>query len=576
MTLKKKFRLLITLAMIGFVALSTYWLKTERSRLLATKEEQARSLVELGYSTVLAQYEKAQSGVISEQEAQKNAREALRSMRYGSNNYLWINDMRPVMIMHPFKPELEGKDLSGIKDPEGLHLFVEFVKAVETTGSGSVYYMWPKPGQNKPVKKISYVQQFKPWGWVIGTGNYVDDVNATWLTGAIQSGIITALCLIVLFLVSWNIYRSIFKKLDSLAERIRDVAQGEGDLTKRIEISSHDEIAVVAQWFNTFMDTLHDIILKVNEGTSKVTADTLDMSSNIGESAKEAEEQNKQVSQVAAAMLEMSATIGEISTSSELAAKNASRAANIARNGGEIVNGALARISAIADSVGATAERMKELGKHSDEIGKIIAVIEEIANQTNLLALNAAIEAARAGEHGRGFAVVANEVRRLAERTTTATHEIVAMIESVQRETNTAVSQMNAGTELVQVGVAETSKAGTALNEIIVAAESVGGMIAHIATAASQQNSAVFEINSNIEQIANIAMHSEAMVQKSAVTSKELSVLSGELTQLVGRFRLRQNTTVAITSCLSTKKELSTVSYPRVRTSTPSLDVCRS
>lgn len=541
MTLKKKFQLLIALAMCGFIALSSYWLITERSQLMKAKEEQARSLVELGYSEVAAQYEKAKSGAITEQEAQKNAKEALRVMRYGSNNYLWINDMQPLMVMHPFKPELEGKDLTNTKDPNGVHLFVEFVHAVEKTGSGTVFYMWPKPGEAKPVQKISYVKQFKPWGWIIGTGNYVDDVNAVWMSSVLKSSGITVLCLIALLIFAWNIYRSIFQKLDLLTERIRDVAQGEGDLTKRIPIDSQDEIAVVAQWFNTFMDTLHDIILKVSEDTTKVTSDASEISTAIGRTAEEAREQSKQVSQVAAAMHQMSATVSEISNNSENAADSARHAANIARNGGEIVNGALSRISAIADSVGSTAARIEKLGQRSDEIGRIVAVIEEIASQTNLLALNAAIEAARAGENGRGFSVVAGEVRRLAERTTSATQEIGSMISAVQHETGTAVSQMKQGTQLVQAGVAETAKAGEALNEIIVAAENVGGMIAHIATAASEQTSAVMEINTNVEQIANIAMHSETMVKESADTCRELSNLSAELTQLVGRFHLERN-----------------------------------
>ncbi len=544
MKLKHKFRLFITVATCGLIGLAVTWLASEHTRLLADKEEQARSLVELGYSTVAAQYEQEKAGVLTAEQAQRNAQEALRAMRYGNQNYLWINDLRPVMVMHPFKPELEGHDLSDLKDPVGTRIFVEFARLAQRDGGGSLYYLWPRPGDVKPVRKLSCVREFEPWGWVIGTGTYVDDVNAVWLSSAMKAGAITLLCVLVLLAVSFNISGSIFGRLDRLGERIRDVAQGEGDLTRRIEIDAHDEIAVVAEWFNRFMDSLHDIISGVAANTERLTGAAAEISTAAHRTAEGSREQSGQITQVATAMQEMSATVMEVSVNSGQAAEEARRAADIARQGGEIVNGALERMGSIAESVGATAKRIEELGKRSDEIGRIIATIEEIASQTNLLALNAAIEAARAGEHGRGFAVVAGEVRRLAERTTGATREISATIEAVQQETATAVAQMEAGTQLVELGVADTSKAGAALGEIITAAQQVGDMIAQIATASTQQTTAVSEINTNVAHIATIAQQAEATGQQSATTCGDLSSLTGELKQLVGRFKLDEDSAV--------------------------------
>ncbi|HEX4309942.1 MAG TPA: methyl-accepting chemotaxis protein [Acidobacteriaceae bacterium] len=540
-TLKQKFRLLVFVAICGLSVMAGFWTTGERSRLLSSKEEQARGLVDLGYSTIAAQYHEEQIGALTEQQAQKNARDMLRVMRYGDQNYLWINDLRPVMVMHPFKPELEGHDLSNLKDPQGISIFVEFVRLARQNGGGILYYRWPRPGQVNPVKKLSYVREFQPWGWVIGTGTYVDDVNAVWFSSAIKSGAITLLCLAGLVAVSMNMTRSIFGRLNRLTAAMRDIAQGEGDLTRRIPIEAEDEIAVVAQWFNRFMDSLHGIISRVAADTARLNTAAADIASAAGETASGSREQSGQLTQVANAMEEMSATVSEVSANSSKAAEDARNAVDLARRGGEIVQTSLARMDSIAASVGATARTIEELGKRSDQIGAIIAAIEDIAGQTNLLALNAAIEAARAGQHGRGFAVVAGEVRNLAERTTLATREISTTIEAVQEETAAAVARMEEGNHLVELGVAETAKAGSSLREIITAAGHVGAMIAQIATSAAQQATAVSEVNRNVAHIAVISTQAENTVQQSVATSEDISGLAQDLNELVGRFRLNEN-----------------------------------
>jgi methyl-accepting chemotaxis protein len=538
MTLKHKFRLLVLVTACGLVAIAGFWLTGERQRLLSSKEEQMRSLTELAYSAIAMQYNLEQSGRLSEQQAQSNAREAVRAMRYGDNNYLWINDTRGYMVMHPFKPELEGQDASEMKDPRGVRIFAEFARIASQNGSGTLYYMWPRPGDVNPVRKVSHVLLFKPWNWVIGTGAYIDDINREWWSSAVKAGAITLFCLMVILAVSMNISRSIFKRLSRLGDRIRDVAQGEGDLTKRIEVDVHDEVGAVAEWFNKFMDSLHGTVSSVAANTVRVNSAAEQMNSAAGHNAEDSRQQSGQVTQVAAAMQQMAATVNEVSNNSGQAAGDARRAADIAREGGAIVREVLTRMASIADSVKAAAERIDGLGKRSDQIGKIVAVIEEIASQTNLLALNAAIEAARAGEHGRGFAVVAGEVRSLAERTTSATKEIAETIRTVQEETATAVAQMGAGTQLVEQGLADTSKAGTALKQIIDAAEQVGTMVEQIATAANQQTSAVAEINRSVAHISELTQQSESRAEESSATCKDLLGLAEDLEHLVSRFKI--------------------------------------
>ncbi len=541
MNLKSKFRLIVALAIAGLLVLAGFWLTNERSRLMTEKQEKARSLVEASYSVILQSYQLEQAGRMSRAQAQRRATEIIGAIRYEGENYLWINDYHPTMVMHPMKPQLNGKDLSDTKDPNGKALFVEMADTVKQHGSGFVAYMWPKPGLDKPIPKLSYVKGFEAWGWILGTGIYIDDVDATWRRSAAIAGGLTLICLILLVSASACVSASIFGRLQQMVDQIKDVAEGEGDLTKRLTIDSNDEVGELAKWFNALMEKLHQILSQVSTSAQSLAAASEQISASSRLQAQGAEAQKDQTSQVATAMQEMAATVQQVSENSNSAAVASQKAAGTARQGGTIVEETLSRMRAIAQSVGETANKVQELGKQSDQIGRIIGVIDDIADQTNLLALNAAIEAARAGEQGRGFAVVADEVRKLAERTSTATKEIAKMIRSIQAETMSAVEAMQAGTKQVEMGVESTSQAGCSLHEIIQMTEQVGDMIAHIATAATQQSAATEEVNGNIDQIAKIAGNSVAGAQQTRMALEDLTGLAMKLKQLVGQFRLAED-----------------------------------
>ena len=536
--LKGKFRVMVGIAATGLLALAGCWLSSLHSELLTQRMEKTKNLVEVPYSVVVEQHRLEVEGKITREEAQKRALEAIRSMRYEGNNYFFVNDMHQVMLMHPVKPEWTNKDLTDLKDPTGAAIIVEFVNVVRASHEGFVFYRWTKPGSDRPVKKLTFVKGFEPWGWVVGTGLYIEDIDAAWRKDGKLAALLAASCLVVLLIVSTRVYHSIFVRFQEMIECIKDVAEGERDLTKRIAITRNDEVAELATWFNRFIDKVQEILCQVSSNSQGLAAASEQISACSRDQARGAKLQQDQTNQVATAMQEMATTVHEVSENSNKGAVASQKAAETAREGGKIVEETLSRMRAIAGSVGETAKKVHELGKRSDEIGRISGVIEDIADQTNLLALNAAIEAARAGEQGRGFAVVADEVRKLAERTGTATKEIEEMIRTIQAETKTAVAAMEAGSKEVELGVESTSRAGSSLHDIIRTSEQVGDMVTQIATAATQQSTTTEHINSNIEEIARIASSTVTGAQQTAAALHDLAQVALSLQQLVGQFRL--------------------------------------
>jgi methyl-accepting chemotaxis protein len=317
--------------------------------------------------------------------------------------------------------------------------------------------------------------------------------------------------------------------LESLAAR---------DLTDTVVIDSTDELGTMAAALNRTIEALRGTLATVTRSAVQLASASEEISAGAGQTAESARMQSDQTTQVATAMQEMAATVQEISANSNKASAASREAAEAARHGGQVVEETLSTMRGIADSTSKVASTVAELGKSSEQIGKIVAVIDDIADQTNLLALNAAIEAARAGEQGRGFAVVADEVRKLAERTTKATKEIAAMIQAIQTETKKAVLAMQQGGSEVQVGVEKTSASGVALREIIKMAEQVGDMISTIATAATEQSATTEQINSNVSQISSSTQESSTAAEQTSKACADLSSLAFDLQNLVSQFRL--------------------------------------
>jgi methyl-accepting chemotaxis protein len=363
------------------------------------------------------------------------------------------------------------------------------------------------------------------------TGSELYSSSRYWIIGFLACAVIAG------FAMATAIGRAISIAMSRMLGQMQEMAANNLAIDD-IEVDSEDEIGRASLALNTMKNNLRDVIQTIATTAERVASASEEISSAATEQSQSAEAQMEQTSRVAVAMQEMSATVRQVSENSATATDASRLAAETAREGGGIVEDVLTKMRAIADSVQGTALKMEELGKSSNQIGRIAGVIDEIADQTNLLALNAAIEAARAGEHGRGFAVVADEVRKLAEGTTSATKEIAQMIKNIQDGTRTAVGAMQTGSAQVEVGVQFTGRAGESLQKIIQMSERVGQMIVQIATAATEQSKASDEINQNMNEIANLVKDSAQGSQNTAKACQDLSGLALDLQKMVGNFRL--------------------------------------
>jgi methyl-accepting chemotaxis protein len=347
---------------------------------------------------------------------------------------------------------------------------------------------------------------------------------------------ITLLIVLLCALIGTVLTQVIAPRLAHVMSALEDLAAK--DLTAYVEVTGSDEIGRVGEAFNASVASMRSVLVSVAQAADTLSAATTEMSARAVQSAGNAQTQSSKTNQIAAAAQEMTATIGEISHNAESAASASRESAETADQGGAVMQAAAVTMEKIAGATSTVSEKMTSLAHRSEEIGKVVNVIQEISEQTNLLALNAAIEAARAGEHGRGFAVVAGEVRRLAERTKSATEEIAGTIRSIQEGTRETLQVMQESRSAVETGMGETAHARQSLEAIIESSKKVENQIHLIATAATEQTSASGEISESAGHISQLSVENAQGAEEAVEALKNLASLASDLDGMIRQFRL--------------------------------------
>ncbi|WP_199530196.1 methyl-accepting chemotaxis protein [Pseudoalteromonas sp. bablab_jr010] len=537
-TIFQRLAMLVSVVVIGLIFLSVSSLTQQYSSLKQEQYIKTQNLVESAYSIIEHNYALFEQGKLSEQQAKQAALETISALRYDNNNYFWINDYEPVMVMHPFKPELNGKSLAGSKDPDGVLLFVDMVNIVKKQGEGFIPYKWPKPGKDQPVDKIAYVKGFAKWQWIVGSGVYIDTIEEAF-SSLRTHVIITAVVIIALLVaLSYLIANSILRPTQLAANMMKDISQGEGDLTQELDENGNDEVSRLSRYFNLYTAKMRESLKHVAHNAEQVNqfAHSVDDASKTNHSFIEL--QNDSSTQVATAMEQMTHQIHDVSQNADQAEHAANEAAQNAEAGKQVLNKTITAIETLSHNIEQVSKVTADLAAESNNIGSVLDVIRSIAEQTNLLALNAAIEAARAGEQGRGFAVVADEVRTLASRTGKSTDEIQAMISKLQTGAQAAVDAVSASQQLSTETVSQAGEANSSLSEIERLVTIIKDMNSQIARATEQQTSAADEVNLRINELSQSTEQSLSNTQGLSNASDNLKHSSQALSDVVNRFKL--------------------------------------
>nr|WP_223594944.1 methyl-accepting chemotaxis protein [Pseudomonas sp. A-R-19] len=517
-----------------------------RERLLSDAKATLQSYVAVAMTTIKPLYDAAAPG---DEAARAQVIKLLSSITYGKDGYFFGYDSNTVRLFKANSPEGVGQSFKDNRDPNGVYVNRDLVK-VAKDGTHYLQYSSPLPGNTQVlVPKLGYTEYLPKWDMAVGTSVNLDGIEAQVavveakvqerMQGMVLS--IVGVALVVLLVIAaagMLLANTILRPLHLMKANLDDIAAGEGDLTRRLTITSQDELGELAGSFNRFVDKIHGLVRQITEMTSQLTGLVNQVSDQANRSDQAMERQRHETDQVATAINEMSAAAQEVAKSAQSAAVAAQQTDEEGQAAKRVVAGSIEKIHALVDDIRSSGVSLDSLQKDVSSIVSVLGVIRSIAEQTNLLALNAAIEAARAGEAGRGFAVVADEVRALASRTQISTQEIQGMIDRLQAGTQSAVEAMRRSSEAGDGTSAQANEAGASLDTMAQLIATINSMNAQIASAAEEQTAVAEEINRSVHQIA-VAVDSVAdETQLGAQTSRSLADLGQRLGSLVGQFRI--------------------------------------
>lgn len=551
------------LALTGFMVLAMVALSALQHSLIEGREDRVVAVIDSGLSILKHYQALQQNGSLSQEQAQQQAMAAIKAIRYDGTEYIWINDTgRPIpkMIMHPTVPALDGtvldrpnfnhatlmrnRDGSQQQSLANANLFVSFVDVINRYGNGFVEYQWPKPLKGGGVTeerytKLSYVAKDDNWGWVLGSGIYIDDVNAAFWAVATQISLVVLLVVVLTVGMSLYIRRWLLQALGGEVASTKALVQqvAAGDFSVQFNLASNDNDSLLAA-LSGLVAQLRGII-----GKQQAMAEQLAQQSEALDDTSQHTQQilqsvMDQTAQVATAVNEMTATCEDMARSATTAAKAARDADTETASGVASVEQTIHAIDALKVKLEQVSTVIAQLSQRGEEVGAVTDVIGAIAEQTNLLALNAAIEAARAGEMGRGFAVVADEVRTLASRSQASTQDINQRIQGIQQDSANAVQSMAQSKTETEQTIQCSQQANAALKRINTAVSSITDVNDQLASATEELAVVSGTINENMENIAQAVESTTAKSTELSAASQQLRQMAREMKQSLSGFKL--------------------------------------
>ncbi len=478
--------------------------------MLKEKQNAVKDVVDVAYSMLTDYDKRVKQNDIALGDAQMRAIMSVQQLRYRGNEYFWINDTEPKMLSNPVMIDLEGQNVSGFEDPKTKKkIFVEMTAIAKESKAGFYEYYWKKADATSFSKKQSYIKFFEPWGWVIGSGMFLDDVNREiakfrWIIVGT-----TFVCALFVLGLSYVIANSIRKDLNKAVDASKSLS--EGDLSIDIGATGADETGQLLKSMKNMIGSFNTMIGSIKASVHSLDTSVETIKNLAGKTSQGTRSQADQANQISVSAEEMSQSIIDVANNASGVKDASTNAMETAMNGKKVTQEAVAEVNKVQSSSMELASTIQKLNARVSEVAKIITIIDDIADQTNLLALNAAIEAARAGEHGRGFAVVADEVKKLAEKTMNATKEITHHLTTVQKESEETTRSMEITSAEVERVTQYMRELEQSLGNIVSSSEQVRDQILQIATAVEQQSASSEEIAKNITSTSGIAKEIEAV-----------------------------------------------------------------
>jgi len=530
LSIRAKLIIVLLCAAIGTLTLSVVLLVGERNALFNAKKTEVQRVVETAYGTLDFYAEQAKSGAMPEQQARQAAFAQLRKLRYGAEDYFFVTDYDAIMQAHGVKQDLEGKNLSGLKDPSGKLFVSDLVREAKTNGDGFVEYLWPKSSGAEPTLKISYAKAFKPWQMVLVSGTYEDDIQSQFWIEVKRVGLI----LLVLAGVFGGIQSYIMLQIGHEVTRARlsmTRMHEQGDFSTQIAITGKGEVGDMIRVFNGLMRQISGMLEHLRSNSSIVQASASRLSSASADAQQAVQSEAGAANAGAAAVVELNVALGSTSTFArdlELGA-----ATMVAETDGlsgkiEVMIGDLASLGATIEAISTS---VSEFVQATASIQGLTGQVKEIAAQTNLLALNAAIEAARAGEVGRGFAVVADEVRKLAEKAAHAATEIDGVTQSLTGHSETVAQTINDGKVHVMTSMDTLENVAFGLDAVRQAVGETKNRATAIAESIQGQTDASNAIATNMAEIVSMAVQSSDATTRVAAEAQALESVAFRLGQ---------------------------------------------